>query len=158
MTFYVQLGLFENIKAKKKRIRYKIPTYTKFYSIWQYDRNKFKNLINDRKLGLNNYTQAEILEMCFIRDDMGRKQRDSDEKHIFRIAVLHRIHHKLYKLYEKEPLIFTRFNNTMVIYSDDEQAEIVNTWQLPIYERLKMHIELLRAIKREFKNSLKKLC
>lgn len=164
MYKFVQLGLFTDIKPKKKRFRYKVPTYTKFYSIYQYDREKFKNLINERKKGLNKLTQAEILEQCFIRDKNGNKLKDSDELCIFRIGTLHKIHEAIYNLIDidfniNDTLFYILFllqlshrtefeYKDLKIFTDEEQAEIINTWQLPIYDRLKLHIKYLRKIKK----------
>ena len=39
---------FKRLPRKiKKRIRYKVPTYIKFYSIYQYDRLLFRKLMNE---------------------------------------------------------------------------------------------------------------
>lgn len=164
MSDSVQLSFFEGIKIKRKRIRYKVPAYYRFYSIWQYDREKFKYLINNRIKGHNRLTQAEILEKCYVRDFLGFKLRDSDEKHIFRIGVLQRIHTAIYNLLEVDIdtsdtlfyiillIILSRrvefkFEG-LNVYTDEEQAELVNTWQLPIKDRVKLHIDYLRQIKK----------
>lgn len=160
----VQLSFFKGLKIKKKRIRYKIPTYNRFYSIWQYNRDKFRYLINERKHGQNSLTQAEILEQCFIREN-GKKLRDSDEKHIFRIGVLHRIHTEIYNKIEVDIntdntlfylillILLSRQIELKIenlnIFVDEEQAEIINSWLLPIKDRVKLHIDYLRKIKRE---------
>ena len=72
MAAQVQSSLFDislylhGKKPKKKRVRYKTPTYTKSYTFWH----------------INPYTE-EI-------------EYDGDEKHIFRIRNLHNIYSLLY--------------------------------------------------------------
>lgn len=81
-----------------RRIRYDIPTYLKFYSLYQYDRLKFRNLMNiwlETKEGKNRTyltlykKQKEILELCYIKDEKGQPLRDCDEKNIISIRALH---------------------------------------------------------------------
>ena len=80
-----------------KRVRYEVPKFIKFYSLYQYDRNKFAELLKiwleteagkNRTLETLKAKQTEILELCYIRDENGKPLKDSDEKHIYRVNVL----------------------------------------------------------------------
>lgn len=143
------------LQKKKKRIRFKVPTYKKFYSIWQYDRLKFRELLN---IHLNNpatspyKNQREILDECFIRDNKGLKLRDCDEAHIFRAGVLERIYEKIFDytgvMPDEEGQIIKE--NGLNIYPCEGQAEIAGTWQGSIENRLRLHIKLLRLLREGF--------
>lgn len=150
----IQLTLFDIerlmlFKSKvKKRVRYKVPTYLKFYSVFQYDRIKFRLLMNDwllsdegknRTIETLKCKQNEILEMCFVRDEKGIKIRDSDEAHIFRIKTLHKIYEAVY-LKAKQ----TKKTDDLIIDDEEKQAELKDTWQMSIKERIKVHIKYLR--------------
>ena len=149
MRLVAQLTFDLGLKVKQKRVRYKTPTYNRFYSIWQYDRNLFNFFIQERKKGLINLSQEEIINKCLILDENGNKQRDTDERHIFRIKALHKIHNYIYITLGfddfsdiEKPFII----NGVKIFPDEQQAEILNTWRFTIKERLILHIALLRRI------------
>lgn len=134
----------------KKRIRYKIPTYIKFYSIYQYDRLMFRELLNEwlrSKEGINRTPetlkkeQRRILDICYVRDEKGKPLRDCDEKHIYRYATLQKICETLYNLGQE-----ARNIPCLYFFDDEKQAEVKDTWHLPIYKRVKIHIEVLRRI------------
>ncbi len=120
-----QLCLFaENlVKTPKKRIRYKIPTYRKFEKI-------NKNI----------------------------KEYKANQKHIFRLKALHNIFAKIadeifcgqQKLHLGD---WRLFKDGVVIYFDEygNQAEVQGFELLPIYKRLKIHIELLRRLRQGVK-------
>ena len=143
------------IEVPKKRIRFEIPTYKKFYSIWQYDRLKFRELLN---IHLRNpatspfKNQWEILDECYVRDEKGLKLKDSDEKHIFRAGVLERIYGKIFDytgiMPNEEAGIIKE--NGLNIYPSECQAEIEGTWQESIENRLRLHIKLLRLLREGF--------
>ena len=158
--------LRETYREPKKRIRYKIPTYKKFYTVYRYDRQKFRQILNEKLKGLNQYTQDEILNMCYLVED-DRRLMDSDEKSIFRYATLQKIHELLflYCLQEssetgkqddlvQSPAEEVDFCETKMIpvsglfsYPDEKQAELPNTWDLPLKERLRIHLRLLRLLR-----------
>ena len=145
----------------KKRVRYKVPTYKKFYSIWQYDRLKFRELLNEylkNKLSSPFKNQWDILDVCYIRDGNGKKMRDCDEAHIFRAGTLQKVYEKIFDytgvMYVQYPGAGMSFKtikeNGLNIYPCEGQAEIENSWQLSIKERLRLHIKLLRLLREGF--------
>lgn len=135
--------------------KYIPPDYIKFYTIYQYDRIKFKKLLRKEVAKLKPKNDDEfkniqkgILIKCYIRDEKGNKKRDTDEKHIFRYATLEKIFEIIY-------LSCKQVGNYpgLLFYDDEMQAEIKNTWNLPVFERVKIHIRLLREIKVTESNS-----
>ena len=159
------------------RIRYEIPTYLKFYSIYQYDRDKFTKLLKiwlDTDEGKNRTfetlkaKQDEILELCYVRDKDGHLLRDSDENHIFRYPTLAKIYNLIYNLiganpfvesYEQDGLIVSRdvytkedYTYQGKIYKGQEfvnvSASIKGTDNLPIKQRVIIHIRLLRLLRK----------
>lgn len=106
-------------KQPKKRIRYKTPTYTKKYRLsWQ-------------------------------DEDTGEWFYDSDEKHIFRIRDLQKLHSLIYgycgiNLFEQAEKV-EKYGITCWV--EDKQAEIKNTWQLPLKDRVLIHLKLLRLLR-----------
>lgn len=139
------------LKKKKKRIRYKIPTYIKFYSIYQYDRLLFRELMNkwlaskegkNRTLKSLRETQNRILDVCYVRDEEGKPLRDCDEKHIYRYATLQKICEKIYNLGHNKAGNYS----CLVFFDDEQQAQIKGTDRLPVSQRVKIHIKLLREI------------
>jgi hypothetical protein len=104
----VQICLFdgkEEFKAHKekceqiknsKRCRYDVPTYLKFYSLYLYDRNLFRILLDEWLEKAKNRTylqtykkQKEIVKQCYVRDENGEPLRDCDEKYILSVKRLH---------------------------------------------------------------------
>ena len=141
-----------------KRIRYKVPTYLKFYTIYQYDRDKFTKLLKiwlqtdegkNRTLETLKAKQDEILELCWVKDDRGNKLRGSDEEHIYRYRSLEKIHELLYNQLGVNPFMSNSYEQDgLHIIPDEQQAEILNTWQLPIKKRIMLHIRLLRLLRK----------
>jgi hypothetical protein len=109
-------------KLRLKRVHFKIPTYIKKYSF----------------TSENPFT--------------GETQFLGDEKHIFRIAVLQRLYSILYGYCNVNPFDkFERKNiNGLIVWQEDKQAEIQNTSRLPIGERVKIHLRLLRLLRNGF--------
>jgi hypothetical protein len=138
-----------------------VPNYLNFYSLYQYDRNKFRELLRDwlktdegknRTLETLQAKQNEILEECYIRDKYGNKLRDSDEKHIFRYQTLHKIMREIYNYIKMEFLykgsIF--FVDDLNVFYDEETAEIKGTeWDMSVKDRVIIHIRLLRLLRKE---------
>lgn len=166
----------DNIKTKaesSKRVRYEMPTFIKFYSLYQYDRVKFSKLLkiwletNDgknRTLETLQAKQNEILELCYKRDVNGKPLKDSDEKHIYRVSVLNYLKKDKY---DKRPFgIYTQLyayvnknaiekreryeQDGLAVYPQEEEAEILNTWNLPLGDRVKIHLKLLRLLRNGF--------
>ena len=147
--------------VKKKRVRYLVPTYIKFYTVYQYDRQKFTKLLKEwlrtpegrnRTLTTLKQKQDEILAECWLYDDEGRQLRDSDENHIYRFGTLERLYEQIY--YEIGANPFIRFERTniddLTIWGEEKQAEIKDTCYLPLKERVKLHIKLLRLLRKGF--------
>lgn len=105
-------ALIEHLQ-KKKRIRYKIPTYKKVYSTYVYDQKKYSEIFLKiqrlaLKYGEHIFTQAErykVLKQCYVRQN-GELQPLGDEKHIFRYKVLHKVLSEIANvLFEKYELL-----------------------------------------------------
>ena len=109
-------------KIKTKRVHYKIPTYIKRYSF----------------TSVNPLTN----ELQYL----------GDEKHIFRVKALQRIYSNIYDYCNINP--FEQFEKKeldgLMIYKEDMQAEIPNTWNLPLKDRVTIHIRLLRLLRKGF--------
>ena len=154
-----------------KRVRYEVPKCLKFYTLYQYDRDKFNKLLKiwldtddgqNRTIETLKAKQDEILELCYKRDRYGRPLKDSDEKHIFRYSVLnylkkdkydkrpYGIYTQLYNYVSKNAIdIRERYEQDgLVVYPNEQEAEIVNTWKLPIKDRVIIHIRLLRLLRK----------
>ena len=167
MSAVDELDLTEEEKAElksqleppKKRIRYDVPNYLNFYSLYQYDRDKFRLLLREwlktdegknRTFETLQAKQDEILEQCFIRDENGNKLKDSDEKHIYRYKTLHDIMNEIYKIVHWEFIcsgsVFSV--DELHINYEDETVEIKGTeWGMPIKDRVIIHIRLLRLLR-----------
>ena len=177
MSAVDELDLSEEQKAElksqleqpKKRIRYDVPNYLNFYSLYQYDRNKFRKLLRawlktdegkNRTLETLQAKQNEILEECFIRDENGNKLKDSDEKHIYRYRTLFDIQRAIYDKIQWE---FINSGSIFIIDDmnldyDDKTAEIKGTeWGMSIKDRVIIHIRLLRLLRKglSIKESIK---
>lgn len=163
MSLFTGLKEFEQFEQEyqklqvPQRIRYIVPTYEKFYSIWQYDRLKFRQIMNEwlntdegenRTLESLREKQKEVLNQCYILDEYGNKKRDCDEAHIFRHINLQKIHELIY-----QQIMFKRMEGklykgeTIVLNDEEQQAEIKDSWQLSIKDRIKVHIKLLRRLR-----------
>lgn len=150
--------VYENKKPPNKRIRYLVPTYIKFYSVFQYDREKFRKLLNEwlstedgqkRTYETLKKKQKEILKCCYAKDFKKRPLRDSDENHIFRIGALQRIHEKIFSLLGVDLFqVETYEKDGLIVYPDEQQAEIKDTWQMSIKQRVIIHIRLLRLLRK----------
>lgn len=124
MAAQVQTGLFEISPyiTGKKRVRYKIPTYTKSYTFWH------------------------------INPETNEIQFDGDERHIFRIKTLHKLYSLIYgysgiNIFEQ----FERKDiNGLTVWGEDKQAEINGTEMLSIRERTLIHLRLLRLLRKGF--------
>lgn len=133
MAAQVQTSLFEVSPyiTGKKRVRYKVPTYTKSYTFWH------------------------------INPETNEIQFDGDEQHIFRIKTLHKLYSMLYgysgvnvfEQFERKDL------NGLTIWGEERQAEIQNTSYLPLKDRVTLHIKLLRLLRKGFsiEESLRKI-
>ena len=128
--------------------RYVAPDYIKFYTVYQYDRIKFKKLLRKEVKRLKPKSDEEFKEIqnrilirCYIRDELGKRKRDTDEKHIFRYKALDKI---LSEIYSRTRQVGN--NSDLLFFDDEKQAELKNTWFLPVFERVKIHIRLLKEL------------
>ena len=152
--------LKQQLEPPKKRIRYDVPNYLNFYSLYQYDRDKFRELLREwlktpdginRTLETLKQKQDEILEQCYILDENGKKLRDSDEKHIYRYKTLFDIQRAIYDKIQWE---FIHKGSIFIIDDmnldyDDQTAEIKGTeWKMSIKDRIIIHIRLLRLLRK----------
>ena len=144
------------------RIRYDIPTYLKFYTVFQYDRLKFREKLNkwlETEEGKNRTVltlakkQKEILEQCYIRDKDGNKMRDCDEPYILSEHRLQKFHELIYQRLVSIGLIsiFSSQKKSyllkgLMIHPEEKQAEINDSWQLSLKDRILAHIKLLRIL------------
>ena len=159
------------------RIRYEVPTYIKFYTIYQYDREKFTKLLKiwletdegtNRTLETLKAKQDEILELCYVKDAEGNLLRDSDENHIFRYPTLAKIYRLIYNQIGANPFIDNYEQDGLRvirdIYTEEDyeyqgktykgqkfvnvSASIKGTDNLPIKQRVIIHIRLLRLLRK----------
>lgn len=154
--------LKSKLEPPKKRIRYDVPNYLNFYTLYQYNRDKFRDMLRDwlktiegknRTLETLQAKQEEILEQCFLKDENGNRLRDSDEKHIYRYRTLHKIMREIYHYLKMEYLyggsIF--IVDELNVSYDEETAEIKGTeWGMSIKDRVIIHIRLLRLLRNGF--------
>lgn len=84
-------------KKNGKRVHETVPTYVKFYTVYQYNRDLYRKKINEwletpegesRTIFSLYKKHNEILNECYLKDEFGGKKRDCDEKHIFRSSSL----------------------------------------------------------------------
>lgn len=182
-SIFDELGENEEQEAKEAyksllqtgRIRYEIPTYLKFYTVFQYDRLKFRAELNkwlktpegiNRTVATLEKKQREILENCFIRDKEGNKLRDSDEPYVLSEYRLQRIHELIYEILVSKGIISLfsiqkRLAHMMnekipekpyilkglMIYPEEKQAEIYGSWELPLKDRILVHLKLLKKLR-----------
>lgn len=162
-------SVFENLKPATEEI----PDYIKFYSVYQYDRIKFKKLLKREKIKKTPKTieelkilQKKILKECYIRDVDGKPVRLSDEPHIFRYSVLLKIYSTIFK-----ELGFNEFkemketqSDGLIIFNEHYKnenyeyrgqmfkgqnfivcgASIEGSEKLSLKDRIKVHINFLR--------------
>lgn len=155
----VQLTLDLGIVAKK-RIRYDVPNYLNFYTLYQYDRDKFRLLLREwlktdegknRTLETLQAKQDEILEECFYKDENGNKLRDSDEQHIYRYQTLFKIQQAVYNCVKWEFITSGSIFHIdgLSLFNEEETAEIIGTeWGMSIKDRVIIHIRLLRLLRK----------
>ena len=104
----------------KKRVRYKNPTYIKSY------------------------------QFRVFNEDSGQFQYYGDEKHILRVKTLHKLYSLIYGYCNVD--LFEQFEKKEVdgltIWGEDKQAEIADTWNLPLKNRVLLHLRLLRGLRK----------
>lgn len=157
---------------KPLKINYKVPTYIKFYTLYQYDRLKFRKLLNKwlaTDEGRNRTykdliaKQREFLEQCWVLDENKKRKRDCDEQHIYRYKTLHRILECIaqclinnYGINTPDMIKYLFHRTNLVIYlprgeEQEEikpQAELLNAILSDIKTRTIIHLHLLKGLKK----------
>ena len=151
-----------------------IPDYIKFYSVYQYDRIKFRKLLKAAKISNPpkniedlKRLQKEILKQCYVRDERGELVSLSDEPHIFRYAVLYRLYNEIYKClqvnnnktkeYKGLRIFKDKYTKKQYRYKGKTYqgqkftmygAEIIGSENWSLKDRVHYHIELLRFLRK----------
>lgn len=169
---YIQARKKQNKKVRKKlknraksetRTHFIFPTYKKFYSVYQFNWEEYaKRFSKIRKRAYSLYYGAspkkalkywldnnphKIAKDYYILNEIGEPIHLGDEKHIYRISTLITIHRLIYNYCDREinqKRITTQYG--LILHHEDQEAELENTWQLPIKQRLKLHIQVLRNL------------
>lgn len=128
----VQFSFLNEIKSKestKKRVRYKIPTYKKSDKI---NKNILDYSANQRHIFRYKTLQCIYCEVAFLVLHGQRRLPVGDVR--------------LYK----DGLV-VHFETDYGVYSFDYQAEIDGTQTMPVGERLRIHVKLLRLLRQGYK-------
>lgn len=128
----VQFSFLNEIKSKestKKRVRYKIPTYKKSDKI---NKNILDYSANQRHIFRYKTLQCIYCEVAFLVLHGQRRLPVGDVR--------------LYK----DGLV-VHFETDYGVYSFDYQAEIEGTQTMPVGERLRIHVKLLRLLRQGYK-------
>ena len=153
----------EKAKYPKMRIHYVIPTYKKVYSLYVFDWFKYAKIFKRvQQLAFkygkhiwDNTSPYRVLNLCYIRDELGELQALGDEKHIFRYKDLHKLYVEIaecilrtYKIQASNDVLNYLYKRTGIklYYDKISCAEIAGTEYLSIKERFKIHSELLRRL------------
>lgn len=153
-----QLNLFDSGSQPLKNKEVDLVSYKKAYFTEAYDRAKYMEIfaklrdlaIKYKKPSIvNNISPYQVMKHCYIREG-GIIKSMGDEKHIFRYKTLQKLHSKIY---EFMPLFLDQENahqiGNIICYPDEKQAELEGTWKLPIKQRIKLHIQLLRQLRKQ---------
>ena len=130
MTALTQYSLFNIVdycdgkKPKAKRVHYDTPTYTKEYEFWH------------------------------INPDTGEREYNGDERHIFRIRTLHALYADIFAHCLVDYNLFGDFEKLeidgMIFWGNEKQAELKNSENLSIKQKVLLHIKLLRLLRKGF--------
>jgi hypothetical protein len=147
------MPLLEEIKEKSEQ-----PQYDKFYSLYAFDEVSYHRLLKDY---INHFKlesvykipyeeRKKMREDCYIKDIYGDKMPKGDEKHIFRIATLNKLNHKLYVMYLFSFEVLHEVDNIggILFYHEDQTAEIDGFQNKSIKERIQSIIMLMRELKK----------
>ena len=171
-TYKVSIEILELIKEKikpkekrqGKRIHNKIPIYKKVYSVYAYDQQKYHDIYYRihslaLKYGEHIYNRVNpyrVLALCYERDEMGNLKRLGDEPHIFRIKAFENIRNLIAKEIiikrgfgkDEETMEYIHRKTGLMLYPYSEQAEMTEYVNDSLYKRLKIHIEILRNLRK----------
>lgn len=113
------------VAAHKKRVRYKIPTYKKADKI---NKNILDYSANQNHIFRYKTLQCIYCEIAFLVLS-GQQRLPVGDMRLYRDGLV------------------VHFETEYGIYSFDYQAEIDGTQNLPVGERIKIHIKLLRLLR-----------
>lgn len=96
--------------------------------------------------------RKRIRKKHYSLDVNGEKMSKSDEKHIFRISVLHKIYNAIYSHFLFKFTLLEDVTNIdgLLFYQEELQAEIDGMQMKSIETRIYAHLELLRLLKKGF--------
>lgn len=125
------------VTAHKKRVRYKTPTYKKSNKI---NKNILEYSANQRHIFRYKTLQCVYCEIAFLVLN-GQRRLPVGDMRLYRDGLV------------------VHFETEYGIYSFDYQAEIDETQNMPVGQRLRMHIKLLRLLRQGYKaKKAVKLC
>lgn len=151
--------------TKHKRIRYKIPSYRKVYSVYAYNKPKYGKIYRRlQRLALQynkdifyRVNPYNVLKLCYVYKK-GCLQTLGDEKHIYRYkalaGVLQAVAETLIRAYDlcicPDVLryIFKRTGIALYIDAEGIEAEYMPVYKRNIGIRLRANIELLRQLRK----------
>lgn len=152
------------LKTTKKRVRYKIPSYRKVYSLYVYNRAKYGKIYKRlQKLALQyndnifyRVNPYNVLRLCYVYKE-GHLQHLGDERHIYRYNALEGVLTELaqeiqkqYNLMLRNDVLLYLYKRTGIVFyneGEDAQAEYMPVYERGIYTRLRTNIRLLRLIR-----------
>lgn len=133
------------------------PQYDKFYTLYAFDEigyhRELKHVITKRKLkGVYCLPLAErkrIRNKHYSLNVNGERMPKSDEKHIFRIRILHKIYNATYSHFLFKFALHEDVTNIdgLLFYQEELQAEIDGMQMKSIETRIYAHLKLLRLLK-----------
>ena len=154
----------EKKKFKDIRARYNIPYTKKVYSVYQYDKKKYNGIWArlqelsfkyDKNIHYNT-NPYRVLDLCYVRDNEGRRVHLKDEKHAYRYKALHRINaliaealNNVRNVPNTKEALYSLYKDTGLIYYPDEvepQADLNALVLQPLRIRLKVASRLLRLL------------
>lgn len=153
--------------SKRLKLSSEEPQYDKFYTLYAFDEigyhRELKHIIKKQKLkGVYCLPLAErkkIRNKHYSLDINGDRMPKSDEKHIFRISVLHKIYNAIYSHFLFKFALNEDVTNIdgLLFYQEELQAEIDGMQMKSIEDRIYTHLTLLRLLKqgKEIKEALK---
>jgi hypothetical protein len=143
--------------------------YDKFYSLYAFDEigyhRELKKIIEERNLKgvycLPLAERKEIRKKHYVLDIYGERMSKSDENHIFRIAVLHKIYNNIYSQFLFKYALYEDVTNIdgLLFYQEELQCEIDGFQMKSLKVRVLAHLELLRLLKKgyDIKESVKRV-
>lgn len=158
------------LSIQQSRISTNNAEWDKFYTVYSFDEIKYHKLCKQYP----NSDRTQLKQQCYVLDESGKRQYLGDENHIFRISVLHNIQNELSKYcvdkrkyldyWQKDSstsykadyytLYYERYDKGVYVFEGKEykilnphdyyEVELNNTWQLPIKQRVLLHLKVLK--------------